>query len=84
MHISHGWMGNSMMVRKNGIRIESRRPEKKKETMKIVSKPSVLRYNKYVELMRGYGETVVVPLESSDYELSIKQGYVNEVERWSV
>jgi len=73
-----------MMVRKNGIRIESGRPEKKKETLKIVSKPSVLRYNKYVELMRGYGETVVVPIESSDYELSIKQGYVNEVERWSV
>lgn len=73
-----------MMIRKNGIRIEAKRPEKKKETIKILSKPSVLRYNEYVELMRGYGETVVVPLESSDYELSIKQGYVNEVERWSV
>lgn len=73
-----------MMVRKNGIRIEMKRPAKKKETCKIVSKPSVLRYNEYVELMRGYGETVIVPLASNDYELSIKQGYVNEVERWSV
>lgn len=73
-----------MMVRKNGIRIELKRPEKKKETCKIGSKPSVLRYNEYVELMRGYGETVIVPLTSNDYELSLKQGYVNEVERWSV
>lgn len=57
-----------MIVRKNGIAVDVPELRGRKKVIKTRSILAKNVYNRYVELKRGEGESIVVPLDSKDYK----------------
>lgn len=71
-----------MNVRKTGIAIDDGSVKIGGKVIKKRFLYAKKRYNRYIELQRGEGETVIVPLDHSDYKKLLQEGYTAVIAVW--